>query len=116
MKTSSYVSVFEALHLSGLEPRALLEILASGSVPFSHGTRGELMVDVAALTPELIARRGLQTGPIDPHPDSVLIEELVASAVVDAMGEIVEESLALAERWLSEDGYPTRSEGREPDA
>lgn len=94
------VTLSEFLQLTLLGDRELLSMLENGELRTSLGPEGELLVDISSVTPETIANRR-RTRP-EAVTESDLDEEIVASEVLSAIDEILDESLEMSIRWLSE--------------
>lgn len=103
------ITLSEFLNVTKLTERELLRMLELGELKTVCGESSELLIDISELTPERIAQR---------TPDSQadgsseeLEQEIVASEILSALDEIIDESLELALKWQSE-----KADGRSPES
>ena len=99
------ISVTEFLRLTGLTDGDLIAMLENGEIDFTHGPLGELLIDVSEVTPEAIAARSSRKKiPIN-EDDLALLEEVIASEIVTALDEIIDESLQLSLNWIQQKNH-----------
>ncbi|MCB0322629.1 MAG: hypothetical protein KDD69_03615 [Bdellovibrionales bacterium] len=93
--------VAEFLALTGLPEIDVLRMLARGELRSQHAPSGCLLIDTATVSAETIAYR--TTTSLVEEGDSRILDEAVASTLVQALDSMVDDALALALRWLAQD-------------
>lgn len=93
------VTLSEFVNLSRLTERDVIRMLDLGELRTVSGPNGEVLVDLTTVTPELLAKR-CDSGISEDSAD--IEEEIVASEILSALDEIIEESLEMALRWQAE--------------
>ena len=97
-----HVTISEFLHLTRLTDKDLLVMLENGDLSVSIGQRGNVLIDISMVTPELLAARSTAPqGVVDPS-NLALIQEQVASEVVRHLDGIIGEAAQLAEKWCNQ--------------
>ena len=92
------ISLSEFMHLARLTPAELVQMLEQGELPVAQGPLGELLIDLTEFDVASIAHRKPKTSSASPG-ETVLVEELVATEVVQSLDSMVDEALALAMGW-----------------
>ena len=98
------VSLSEFLRLTQLSEKDLLLLLERGELKTFTSNLGEVKIDISSLTPEQLARRGFQSGVPEIDAGQDLLEECIASEILSALDELLEEGLEMALRWQAEKG------------
>ena len=93
------LTISEFLKLTRIGERAMLRMLEAGELQISIDKNNALLIDVSALTPEMLSVMGQAAA----HSDSTgLEEEVVASEILAALDEMIDESVSLALKWSTE--------------
>ncbi len=109
--SAEFVSIAEVLRITLLEPSDLLGMLARGELKSEHAPSGELRIDISTLDVAGLSARDSNPFGVTPA-EAELLEEIVAGELTAALDELIEESLALALRWHSENA-PDRDNAKE---
>ena len=96
------VSIADFLNLTKLSERALISMLENGELSIGVGPLGEVLIDISKVTPELISRRSPQRKRAVTDEELVILEETIASEIVDSLSQIIEEAFELADRWRND--------------
>jgi hypothetical protein len=107
---NDWVSISEFLSLTQMGEHELLKMLERGHLKTCSAESGELRISLEGLTPESLAARP-DTRTAENADHDALLEETVASELVAALDEMIDEALALAFRWNGEahtDEYPEK--------
>ncbi|MFN8392105.1 MAG: hypothetical protein U0136_17570 [Bdellovibrionota bacterium] len=104
------VSISEFLSITLLTEHELLGMLERGELPVETNSRGELRIDISSLTPERLAARGSTHTTPPAEAENPLLEEIIASELVSALDEMIDEALVLAFRWNTEPAKPQKAE------
>jgi hypothetical protein len=99
---SQLVSISEFLNLTLISEHDLLTMLERGELRTESTPLGELRIDISKLTPDQLATRPRHESADGAESESSLQEEIIASEVVAALDEMIDEALALAFRWTNE--------------
>lgn len=95
------VSIADFLNLTKLSERALISMLENGELSVGVGPLGEVLVDLSKVTPELVARRSAQRNRAVTNEELVVLEEAIATEIIDSLSQIIEEAFELVDRWRS---------------
>ena len=96
------IRLSEFLSLTRLSEKELLLLLERGELKTITSELGEIQIDISSLTPEQLARQGWEGDSAVADGSQDLLEECVASELLSALDEMVEEALEMALRWQSE--------------
>ena len=105
------ISLFEFQRIARLSEAEILSMLAAGELAFEKGPNNELYIDVSAITPIQLANRSSFVGSRLNAEQTGLLEEMVASTVVAALEEIIDDAVELAVEWYMQ---KTKEHGEEP--
>lgn len=93
------VSIAEFIDLTRLDAASILRMLADGELEFERGELGELLIDIANLSPQDVASSGMASiAPASPE-HTELLEETIASEIVFALESMIGEALEIASNW-----------------
>ena len=93
------VTIEEFFQLTLLSERDLLTMLSRGEILSERGTGGELLLDISTLSDSQLAQRG-KSAPLGIKESELeLYEEIIASEVLGAVEQLLDESFELALKW-----------------
>ncbi len=96
------VTIEEFLQLTLLTERDLLDMLGRGELKTGTGANGELLIDIGGVSEASLAGRA-KSNPLGiREADVELYEEIIASEVLGAMENLLDESLELALKWQNQ--------------
>lgn len=96
------VSLSEFLRITLLSERDVIGMLERGELETVKGEAGETLVDLGKIDEHLIASRAALPALGIDEKDRELVEEIIASEVLFAVDEVIDEALEMALRWQKE--------------
>jgi hypothetical protein len=97
------ITISEFKRLTRLNNVELLSMLENGEVLFTKGDSGELLIDIENLEADDIAQRATPTSTSHGETDQYLLEEKISAAILNSMDEIIEDAIALFDKWNHEE-------------
>jgi hypothetical protein len=99
MSKNNLISLSEFRQISGISHSELIRLLELGLLPVSVDESGKVCLNSAQIDAEKLSLHKLD----DPKPlfstDRDLLEEIVASSIVQALDTVVDEAIDLALSW-----------------
>lgn len=93
------VGLTEFLHLTRLSKAELMSMLENQELPIEISPMREILIDLAALAPETLAKRPMRNLEQLPEEDRFIYAEAVATELTAELDSIVDEALELALSW-----------------
>ena len=93
------IRLSEFMRLTRLRPEEVLSMLEFGELVSQRNESGELLVDISSIDVRALAARHTPDSSMIPDSERPLHEEIIATEIVSALEEIIDEALEMALRW-----------------
>ena len=96
-----FLNSAEVFNLTQLSDSEFISMLEFGELETKVGKEGELLINLEKLNPETLAKRSNKRRSHISENDLALLEEKVASEIINSLDNIIDEAIEVAKLWSS---------------